>query len=101
MDKTVRLTNECWLGCLSEGEPVYVCGHKFLLRLEGTALEIWKLIDGQNTMADIIAKLTSSYQAVRPESIAEGTIEYILQLERFGLAAWRSRPLFEDVPLDE
>jgi len=101
LPKVPRRTNECWLGDLDSDRPLYVCGHKFLTRLEGTALRIWQLIDGSRTMEDIIDRLTGEFVGADRETIAEQTIGYMIQLERAGLAAWRSRPLFEGVELDD
>ena len=95
-----RRTNECWLGDLAADEGVYVCGHRILVRLEGTALDIWRVMDGKHSMADIADFLATKYDGETPDVIMDDTIACVLRLEELGLAAWRSRPLFEDVSLD-
>lgn len=103
LNKIPRRTNECWIGTIEDSQPqeIYVCGHKFLLRLEGTALEIWRRMDGSLTVSQIVADLADHYTALNPEQICSEVVEYIIGLERLGLAAWRLRPLFEEVILDD
>lgn len=101
LDKIPRRTNECWLGDIDGGEEAYVCGHEFLLHLQDTAIRIWQLLDGRRTLAEIVDLLAEGYGGASRDVILEDTIGFVLNLERFGLAAWQSRPLFEGVRLDD
>lgn len=83
------------------GDGVFVCGHKFMVRLEGTALEIWRLMDGRHTAREIAEALGRRYVSPAPDAILENTLGCLRQLEELGLAAWRSRPLFEEIDLDD
>ena len=78
-----------------------VCGHKFMLPLEGTGLEIWLLLDGKRTVAEAAGTLAASYPGADGAKILDDTARFVHELERLGLAAWRIRPLFEDVALDD
>ncbi|TFG74387.1 MAG: PqqD family protein [Thermodesulfobacteriales bacterium] len=100
LNKVPRRTNECWLGDMFEGNDVYVCGYKFLVHLEGTALRIWQLMDGNRTMAELVEQLNKEYSSIARDVILEDSISYVIHLEKAGVAAWRSRPLFEEVKLD-
>lgn len=95
-----RRTNECWLGDIDDEHGVYVIGHRFMLRVEGTTLAMWRLIDGRHSVQDIADCLNDAYTTPDPDVILESTVEFLLRLETLGLAAWRTRPLFEQVELD-
>ncbi len=97
INKVPRRTNECWMGDFQYDPGLYVCGHKFLLYVEGSLLEIWKIMDGKHTAADIIDILCLKYKHDEKVKIKKDVVDCLLQLEKFGLAAWRTRPLFEDV----
>jgi hypothetical protein len=99
LNKKPRRTNDCWLGDLNGN--AYVCGQRFLLFLEGTALRIWQLMDGHMTVAEIVDQLNKEYSCTNRRIMLEDVIRYILGLEESGLAAWRTRPLFEEVELDD
>ena len=101
LDKPPRRTNECWLANNSSCDSVYVCGHKFILQLENTSLSVWQLMDGQHSMGEIANELEHRYEIANKDTLMENLISCVLLLEILGLAAWRSRPLFEEVPLDE
>jgi len=95
LKKPPRKTNECWLG--DKNEKIYVYGYKFLLLLEGTSLQIWQLLDGKYSVEEIINKISEDYDSFFQERISEDIIDFLLQLEKIGLLAWRTRPLFEEV----
>lgn len=99
--KPPRRTNECWLGNIDLDNNIYVCGHKFLACLNNNTLEIWRLMDGRRTILDIVHHLKEKYTFTSKKEILSDTINFILHLENVGLAAWRSRPLFEDVKLND
>lgn len=101
LDRIPRRTNECWLGDDRTEGPLYVCGHRFLLRLAGPALDIWRLIDGRHTVAQIADVLDSQFPHTGRAVILADVIACIRHLEHLGLAAWSTRPLFEDVRLDD
>jgi len=101
LHKTPRRTNECWLGNTSSHNSIYICGHKFLLRLENTSFAVWRLIDGHHSLAEIAEELESKYNVESRDILLEDLIACVLRLEKLGLVAWRSRPLFEDVSLDD
>ncbi len=101
LNKIPRRTNECWLGDLDANGKAYVCGHRFLIYLEGTALRIWQLMDGRLTVAELMDQLSKEYSFTGRTVILEDIIRYIVGLEESGLAAWRTRPLFEEVELDD
>lgn len=101
LDKKPRRINMLWLGDLEQDTTAYIYGNKFLVSIEGVSLEIWKLLDGKYTVAQIAEKIASKYDSIPREQILEDTIEYIIQLEEAGLVAWRVRPLFEDIKLDD
>lgn len=98
-----RRTNECWLGRTPVDDEcgVFVCGYRFLAHLRGPALRIWFLLDGTRSVSEIVDELSLRYRSGDHEAILEDAIRYIVDLEQLGLAAWRSRPLFEDVQLDD
>lgn len=96
-----RRTNECWLGNTDTGKEIYVCGHNFLMHIKGTSFEIWKLIDGKLTVMEIVELLSQKYIKTDKSLILKDTIEYLCRMEKAGLAAWLSRPLFEDIKLDD
>lgn len=100
LDKQPRRTNECWLRDTKENK-IYIYGYKFLMCLEGTSLEIWLMMDGQITVREIYKKLKKKYQKSNDNDIFEDIISFIIHLERSGLAAWRTRPLFEDININE
>ena len=101
LDRVARRTNDCWLGDIRRPRArVHVCGHRFLLPLEGTGLEIWLLLDGTLTVAQIAETLAARYPGGNRARILEDTAAFVHKLELLGLAAWRNRPLFEDVSLD-
>lgn len=101
IEKAPRRTNECWICDVNENEKIYVYGYKFIACLEGTSFQIWKLMDGSLNINQIADSLCKTYRGIDKGSMIESIISYILQLERAGLAAWQSRPLFEDVDIDE
>jgi len=78
-----------------------VCGYRFLAYLEGPALRIWFLLDGTRSVEEVADELVLRYHGSDRETVLEDTIRCIVDLEQLGLAAWRSRPLFEDVQLDD
>lgn len=101
LDRVARRTNDCWLGEIrGRRSKVLVCGHRFLLPLEGTALEIWLLLDGSLTVAQVAERLAAGYPDVDFARILEDVAGVVHKLELLGLAAWRNRPLFEDVSLE-
>lgn len=73
----------------------------FFVHFEETALRIWQLMDGSRTILELVEQLCREYAPVNENKVLEDTISYIMQLEKIGLAAWRSRPLFEEVQLDD
>lgn len=99
LNKIPRRTNECWFGSIETG-VISVYGHNFLLYLDGTSLRIWNLIDGNRTMNDLIDQLCMEYSASR-KNILKDTVNFVIHLENAGVAVWRTRPLFEDVNLDD
>lgn len=101
LNKIPRRTNECWLGDLYSDKGVFVAGHKFLIHLEGTAQRIWQLMDGHRTVNKIVDHLYKEHHSAKREIILEDTIRYILHLEKAGIAAWRFRPMFEGIELDD
>jgi len=101
LNKVPRRVNECWLGDLAQDKGVYVVGYQVLVCLEGTALRIWQLMDGTRSLVEMTETLAKEYRATSPEVILEGTIACLLKLEGAGLAAWQTRPLFEDIELDD
>lgn len=101
LNKVPRRTNECWLGDIYNDDEIYVCGYKFLVHFEETALRIWQLMDGSRTILELVEQLCRECDPVNESKVLEDTIRYIMQLEKIGLAAWRSRPLFEEVQLDD
>ena len=99
LDLPPRRTNQCSLEH-SSGTKEWVCGHNFLLELSGTAQSVWHLMDGKLTMRQIALDIASSYEVENDRHrVLEDTIEYIIKLERIGLAAWRNRPLLEEIEL--
>lgn len=100
LHKVPRRTNECWLRDTSDQETVYVCGHRFLLRLEGTSYAIWRLLDGRHNIVDIADELEYRYDVDSRGLLMEHIIDCVLRMEELGLAAWRCRPLFEEIPLE-
>lgn len=101
LNRVPRRTNECWLGNVQDEDGVYVCGHKFLLRIEGNALALWRSIDSRHTVVDLAREMGEAYPTTSPSRILEDVVEFLVRLESLGLAAWRTRPLFEDVQLDD
>jgi len=71
-----------------------------MLPLDGTGLEIWRLLDGKRTVTEVAETLASRYTGMDRARILDDTARFVQELERLGLAAWRIRPLFEDVALD-
>ncbi len=101
LDRVARRTNDCWLGDIrGRRAKVLVCGHRFLLPLEGTALEIWLLLDGALTVAQIAERLAAGYRGADSVRVLDDVAGFVHKLELLGLAAWRTRPLFEDVSLE-
>lgn len=101
LDMIPRRTNECWLGSLSYEKGVYVCGYRFLVHLDTNGLMIWQLINGRRTVRELIKVLAQDYIRDDSELVFQQTVNYITELERAGLVAWRTRPLFENVSLDD
>ena len=101
LDKIPRRTSQCWIGDFDEDKQIYVCGYKFVACLKDTALEIWKLIDGKLTVSQIANKLGSIYKRENQKIVLSDTVAYLIELEKAGLAAWQTRPLFEDIIIDE
>jgi|GEM_PF-3462399 len=99
--KVPRRTNECCFGDLDGCEQIHVYGHHFLIRLEGSALRIWQLMDGRHTVDQMVRRLAMDYHGAGEGAIREQVAYFLLRLEELGLAAWRHRPLFEEVKLDD
>ncbi|NED99624.1 PqqD family protein [Phytoactinopolyspora halotolerans] len=56
------------------------------LVLNGTASDVWRLIDGERTLEEIVAALDQAYDA-DPETVRAGVDSALTQLREHGLLA--------------
>lgn len=74
-----RLARGCRLRESSNADSVLLMPER-ALKVNGTALRVLQLCDGQRTLAEILASLASEFPAKSPVQLEEDTIRFLERL---------------------